>query len=290
MPKHLLPKLVLPAGCEEHFVPLASDIFESWRKIGVSTSCTSHLVPGFQVSRNSSQYLILILSISGEGYAQFESDCITITPGTLFMSGPNNPITFGCEHGHWDMCWWFFDISTKNNTGYVYEPCTHSDLLIQCMYALDAEIGHTKRGEEWNHKHIPKNPKRALQLAKLIADYLHEFIEAPIKQSSDTTAKQLEVLWREVDRSLHLDWDVNSIAKQLGLSKASTQRRMRQYYGHSCHKELMKRRMERAKQLLRHSEHSLAELAQMIGYGHSYTFSNAFKKYTGSTPANYRDS
>lgn len=48
------------------------------------------------------------------------------------------------------------------------------------------------------------------------------------------------------------------------------------------------RRVERARQLIRHSRHSLAEIAVESGLGTQSRLTTAFTRQTGFTPARYR--
>jgi AraC-like DNA-binding protein len=47
-------------------------------------------------------------------------------------------------------------------------------------------------------------------------------------------------------------------------------------------------RMERAKDLLLHSNHTLQAIAEAVGYQTSFAFSDAFLRYTGRRPGRFR--
>ncbi len=49
-------------------------------------------------------------------------------------------------------------------------------------------------------------------------------------------------------------------------------------------------RMQQAKNLLEHTDNTLAEIAEQLGYADHYFFSRQFKQQTGMTPGNYRKS
>ena len=46
--------------------------------------------------------------------------------------------------------------------------------------------------------------------------------------------------------------------------------------------------MEKAKELLIQNGNSIADIAYMLGYNSSQTFSTQFKKVTGKTPGQYK--
>ena len=51
---------------------------------------------------------------------------------------------------------------------------------------------------------------------------------------------------------------------------------------------LIKLRMEEAKNKLKNSQNSIQEISTSVGYTDTFTFSKAFKKYSGFSPKNYR--
>ena len=46
--------------------------------------------------------------------------------------------------------------------------------------------------------------------------------------------------------------------------------------------------MEEAKNKLKNSQNSIQEISTSVGYTDTFTFSKAFKKYSGFSPKNYR--
>ena len=51
---------------------------------------------------------------------------------------------------------------------------------------------------------------------------------------------------------------------------------------------LTERRVEKAKQLLKNTDKSIADISEAVGYKEPHYFSMIFKKSTGITPKNYR--
>jgi two-component system, response regulator YesN len=58
--------------------------------------------------------------------------------------------------------------------------------------------------------------------------------------------------------------------------------------GVTFNKELIKYRMEKAKELLRFSQEKIVNIAKMVGYNEVYYFSHSFKKYEGVSPKEFR--
>ncbi|MBQ8846333.1 MAG: helix-turn-helix transcriptional regulator [Lachnospiraceae bacterium] len=53
---------------------------------------------------------------------------------------------------------------------------------------------------------------------------------------------------------------------------------------------MIQKKMEYAKAELAETNHSVSQIGYTLGYSDPHNFSNAFKKETGLTPSEYRDS
>ncbi len=95
-------------------------------------------------------------------------------------------------------------------------------------------------------------------------------------------------LWHHVAQHLHHPWSNANLAAWLNLSLSSFQRLMRNYYGQSARQRLIELRMNKASLLLRQTDYSLDIIAEHIGYSTAFIFSNAFKKWSGKSPKEWR--
>lgn len=77
------------------------------------------------------------------------------------------------------------------------------------------------------------------------------------------------------------------IARDLGLSARSFHRRLSEH-GMSFHTLTEDTRRDLAEGLLREESHSLAEIAFLTGFSEQSSFTRAFKRWVGTTPASYR--
>ena len=80
---------------------------------------------------------------------------------------------------------------------------------------------------------------------------------------------------------------VSEIAGRLGMSSRTLQRRLADQ-GHIYQDLVDETRRNLAVRLLGRDEFSLAEIAFLTGYAEQSTFTRAFKRWHGQTPANYR--
>jgi transcriptional regulator GlxA family with amidase domain len=83
-------------------------------------------------------------------------------------------------------------------------------------------------------------------------------------------------------------WDVPSLARLAGASRASFARLFRTATGTSPKRWLTARRLERAAKLLVTTNDPLCRIAHEVGYVSEFALSRAFKRHYGVAPAQYR--
>lgn len=81
---------------------------------------------------------------------------------------------------------------------------------------------------------------------------------------------------------------LQAIAEVSGLSRFHTLRLFKNAYGETPIKRLTRLRMERAQLLLAQDGESVTEVAFRCGYDNPAHFANAFRRYTGMTPTEFR--
>ncbi len=94
----------------------------------------------------------------------------------------------------------------------------------------------------------------------------------------------------ETMRSYPSQWrTVSEMARQAGMSPAHFSRRFRSLVGEPPNRWQARIRIDRARELLRHSPLTIGEVADALGYRDIYFFSRQFKRMTGTSPSMYRD-
>lgn len=81
---------------------------------------------------------------------------------------------------------------------------------------------------------------------------------------------------------------VSQVADYTGVSRTYFTKRFHETYGVSPIRYLQQLKIDKAKELIAKNAHSLAEIAQTVGYPDLFSFSKAFKKITGKSPKEYR--
>jgi AraC-like DNA-binding protein len=82
--------------------------------------------------------------------------------------------------------------------------------------------------------------------------------------------------------------DVDDMAGAAGLSRAHFSREFRRTFGEPPHSYLLRRRLERAADLLRTTDRSVADICFSVGLQSVGSFTTSFKRAFGRTPTEYR--
>jgi AraC-like DNA-binding protein len=99
-------------------------------------------------------------------------------------------------------------------------------------------------------------------------------------------ARALALLHRDITRP----WNVDDLGREVGLSRSALADRFIHLIGVPPMHYFASWRMQVAAQKLRNTSASLAQVAEMVGYGSEAAFSHAFKKAFGTAPATWRRS
>jgi AraC-like DNA-binding protein len=193
-------------------------------------------------------------------------------------------------------------------------------LLTDAAFASFVELGRRGTGH-------PVNPKRVELRRKAEATRVHEaYFKCPVKfearrnilvlHTADLdrpflthNAELLEMLDPQLDKALkeqraqrsiseQVKWilkrlltgarpDVSAVARELGLSDRTLQRRIDDD-GTTFRKLLLEARQELAREYLNRPDIDVAEVAYLLGYEDSNSFYRAFRTWEGTTPAQLR--
>jgi AraC-like DNA-binding protein len=82
--------------------------------------------------------------------------------------------------------------------------------------------------------------------------------------------------------------DVPSLARRAHMSPAHFSREFSRAFGETPHRYLLTRRLERAAELLRNTDRSVAEICFGVGLSSVGSFTTSFRRLYGTTPTAYR--
>jgi AraC-like DNA-binding protein len=91
-----------------------------------------------------------------------------------------------------------------------------------------------------------------------------------------------------IDRDFAEALDLDDLAREAGYAKYHFARTFAAAYGETPRAYLTRRRVERAKNLLRSANLSVTEICFLVGFGSLGSFSTLFRRLVGQSPTAYR--
>jgi AraC-like DNA-binding protein len=125
-------------------------------------------------------------------------------------------------------------------------------------------------------------PRLLQHWVDLIHSYVLRFAK-PMQQDD-----RLRSLWARAAAQLAQSWTLPRLAREAGYSNEHLRRLCRAQLGRSPMHQLTYLRMRRAAELLETSSRTIEAIAEEVGYQNPFVFSNAFRKWIGWRPSEYR--
>ncbi|MEH7419281.1 AraC family transcriptional regulator [Neobacillus drentensis] len=183
----------------------------------------------------------------------------------------------------------FQNESQNDVTYHFYLNSTESEVPVQVddhhFVKLAAKL--TKlflQNERTNYHRI-----RAL-VFQLIAD-LFDYVIYDMNYQSKTVSNDSKILMEIVEyieKNIHSDQILEQLCTDLGFSKKTVYRYLKENIGLSAKKLIDNMRIDKAKQLLKYSNKSIGYITDTCGFGSESTFYRIFQQREGITPSEYR--
>ncbi|MFD0960757.1 AraC family transcriptional regulator [Paenibacillus chungangensis] len=132
---------------------------------------------------------------------------------------------------------------------------------------------------------------RAMDLQVLLGQLLSQLQASMQRRGHDRRSyKVAEMVMRYLEERMTHSYHAEDMRRELHFHEDYAARCLRRHTGLSPLQYLQWIRVERAKQLLSHSQLPLQEIAEQVGYDDYNYFIRVFRKLTGQSPGAYRDS
>ncbi|MEI7025507.1 helix-turn-helix domain-containing protein [Paenibacillus sp. y28] len=168
----------------------------------------------------------------------------------------------------------------------------------QGMLQLLGNILHAIRVSGMNPNHLFNNVNMFDQLSQIrdTEDMLkwfrkrivHVYIRELEARSDFHVKKMVETAMIYLQQNYMKDVSLDSCADYVGTNPYFLSKTFKQVTGKNFIDYLTELRMDKAKELLRDTEQRINDVAEQVGYQHSY-FNRIFKKQEGLTPSQYRE-
>lgn len=237
----------------------------------------SELRDGYEIERVGENVHTLLFTLEGEGQLTTQNTKIPLRQNTLTILPANTSFRFELpddkRSNYWKMIWMLPFGGSKwdylAEFGQSVVPFQECEQLWSLLVLLHSEIGG-----------------RATYRKLLVSEVSRLLTGLEVKTSPSTM--RVQALFNQVESQLHLPWSVKQMATQCFISEEQLNRISKSLYGRSPRSHLIALRMERAADLLQHTDWSIGMLAQRLGYNDPYNFTHRFKAYFACSPREYR--
>jgi AraC family transcriptional regulator len=160
---------------------------------------------------------------------------------------------------------------------------TPDRLIYQLSLALNSEL---ELGESYSRLYVDH------LIAALSIHLIRHYSEKQqlIRDYTDGLSKcKLQRVISYINENLTENLSLKEISSVVEMSPHYFTSLFKQSTGMSAYQYVIHCRMEQAKHLLRKRDLSIAEVSQQVGFQNQGHFTNAFRKYTSTTPKMYRE-
>jgi AraC family transcriptional regulator of arabinose operon len=254
------------------------------RRLYVDQAGYAELHRGFGADRpDGVHYAIVATCVGGSGEVTSCSGTTTVSPGTTFVTLPNEGHRYAAHHDTWNLIW-----------------CTLAGTDVEAVFrALTACRGHFLVSSE-QYFDIEYD------LTKIVNAYAGEDRILRLFEGSGLAWQLVSKMTCAANRPekdhfvsralafINENWStalsVADLAGRVGVSRSKLAAAFKAATGQSILSFQIDVRIDRAKKLLLNGSRSIAEVAYLVGYGDPLYFSRLFRRRTGVSPGDYRRS
>jgi AraC-like DNA-binding protein len=165
------------------------------------------------------------------------------------------------------------------SAGLSYNITNDHELLESGMMIYDALYTWAKHLQNERHTQNP--------IENLLLDVYKKYLQDKSGKVPDWARELKEIIQDQIDTNLTLN--LKEISQSLNVHPSYLSREFSKYFNDlSFGDYIRKLRIERAMQLLRDTDHTLAEIAYLTGFSDQSHFNRIFKKHTDQNPSEFR--
>ena len=226
-------------------------------------------------------HYLLHYIVAGRGEYEAEGRTFVLSAGDVFLAWPDVPIYYRADREDpWEYDWVGFSGPSA--------PL----LLAQTPFSRQSPVLRPGGGDRLHRGLLEIYEARgsgypsAVRMAGYLQAVLGLLMESgPGRREGASCARQGADFFQ---RNYSQGVTVEDAARQAGVSRSCLYRAFQAEFGCPPSAYLTRYRIQRAKQLLRHSALTVGAVAASVGFEDPYYFSRAFRRETGMSPTEYR--
>lgn len=275
--------IYIPGESRERFLTPPFPSIQYLAKNNIMMAGLSSWTDGYRIDRYKIYHHLMLYTLGGKGSLKInDGKTVKLSKGDLFIAPYDSSYSYWTDDG-WDTAWLHLKADTKWDALFGTEAQVRKS-------AWSEEIARVMQG------YIEESDRRRVDSGTALHSYA-DLILLYIQRELDggdpllaTARRTLEGLWSNVQHNLKNDWSVGALAHLSGMSRSCFHRTVVNLTGSSPMQVVNTMRMERAGEMLLYTDYTLTIIADEVGYETQFSFSKAFKRYSGISPKDYRDS
>lgn len=232
----------------------------------------------YHVKRECAGYSVAGVTLKGAGIVKQNGKCARAEAGSLFLVTQTEDFEYYPETD-WEFCW------VNIHGEFWKEVLTRYGLKDQVLFpdfTLAQEFQELVREAVRNG--VDLNAWQIRIQAFLYKMALHLYGAQSFREEQTLAAR----IKAEFDRNLSHSAPQEAVCRKIGITARHAQRIFRQEYGFSIHQYLTRQRMQQARTLLLHTNCSVKQIAEEVGFENEKYFSAFFHKNEGVSPTQFR--
>jgi AraC family transcriptional activator of pobA len=174
---------------------------------------------------------------------------------------------------------------------YLFSNIAHQHTFLDLDKDASNHLQAIFKGIEEEYKHLKKYNEQIIRsyINILLFELSRKYEKSiPTADKSDAVFIKVREFENSVNKNFKTMRTVNEYAKQLNITPNYLNAISRQRRGKPAGEIIRDRIMLEARRMLAHSENSISQIAYALNFADNSYFGRFFKKYSGSTPAQFR--
>lgn len=238
-----------------------------------------------EVYRKKPKVHVIIFSLEGAAtlyISESGSKGVEIEPKNVVILPAGCPHRYAMNGNEWKAIWFYLaDTFTwrhiRESKPHIRASLVHNDLKA----ALEGFSSETLRNDSRAHL-------AARHYAELTILHLDRELDMEETPGNQEMKQRLYQLWDAVSADLGHNWTVAEMAEHVGISPQHFYKVSPRFSGYKPLEMVTHLRMQQAQEYLISTNYMIKSIARLMGYADSFSFSAAFKRYSGSSPRQFR--
>ncbi len=270
----------IPDECVERFIHLGGDDNRMWPHHEVDVAGLSRVVAGYEIERWAFSYHVALIVTNGELMLSHDGVTQRVSAGQFVFMPARVRILYRAEMPC-EIIW--LHLVPENEFWRKF-----SGLEIQVQKTRNARKLASLMEYLYDENVVPDAGNSVIQqlLCQLILQYLREDLMEMIQ--GKPLRPQLEECFRMVGEAPEHFWQISTLCRMAGMSRAAFFVACRQEYGRAPMALVRQIRLNAAARLLVTSDATLDDVASQTGFDCGFSLSRAFRKEYGCAPGHWR--